>query len=130
MKLDHVGIAVKNIDETLTIYKKLMSFQETRTEVATQKAKVALIPVGEITLELLEPTSEDSAIGKFIAERGEGLHHIAFEVEDIEAAMEEFRAKGFRFLYEKPAPGKFGSRVNFMHPKETGRILIELTQHG
>jgi methylmalonyl-CoA/ethylmalonyl-CoA epimerase len=130
MKLDHIGIAVRNIDDTLAIYRKLMQFEERRTEVATQKAKVALIPVGDVTLELLEPTGEDSAIGKFIAERGEGLHHIAFEVEDIESSMEEFKAKGFRFLYEKPAPGKFGSRVNFMHPKETGRVLIELTQHG
>jgi len=130
MKLDHIGIAVKNIDETLAIYKKLMQFQEKRTEVATQKAKVALIPVGGVSLELLEPTSEDSAVWKFIAERGEGLHHIAFEVENVEASMEEFKAKGFRFLYDKPAPGKFGSRVNFMHPKETGRVLIELTQHG
>ena len=87
MKLDHIGIAVKNIDETLAIYKKLMQFQEKRTEVATQKAKVALIPVGGVSLELLEPTSEDSAIGKFITEKGEGLHHIAFEVENVEASM-------------------------------------------
>ena len=130
MKLDHIGIAVRSIDDTLAIYERLMPVQEKRTEVASQKAKVALVPVGEITLELLEPTSEDSAIGKFIAERGEGLHHIAFEVDDIEAAMADYRTKGFRFLYDQPAPGKFGSRVNFMHPKETGRVLIELTQHA
>ena len=129
MKLDHVGIAVKSIDDTLAVYRKLMQFQEKRTEVASQGAKVALIPAGGLTLELLEPTSKDSAIGKFLAERGEGLHHIAFEVDDIEASMEEFKAKGFRFVYEKPAAGKFGSRVNFMHPRDTGRVLIELTQH-
>jgi methylmalonyl-CoA/ethylmalonyl-CoA epimerase len=130
LKLDHIGIAVKSLDDAIATYRKFMDFQERRTEVESQKARVALIPVGEVSLEFLEPTTEDSTLAKFIAERGEGLHHIAFEVEDIEASMEDFKAKGFRFLYEKPAPGKFGSRVNFMHPKDTGRVLIELTQHG
>ena len=128
--MDHIGIAVKSLDDAIATYRKFMDFQERRTEVESQKARVALIPVGEVSLEFLEPTTEDSTLAKFIAERGEGLHHIAFEVEDIEASMEDFKAKGFRFLYEKPAPGKFGSRVNFMHPKDTGRVLIELTQHG
>lgn len=130
MKLDHVGIAVKDLESSLAVYRRLMDVAERRTEVESQKVKVALIEVGGASLELLEPLSPDSAIAKFIAERGEGLHHIAFEVDDIEASMEEFRSKGFRFLYDRPMPGKFGSRVNFMHPKETGRVLIELTQHG
>jgi methylmalonyl-CoA epimerase len=129
MKLDHVGIAVKSLDATLGIYKTMMSFQEKRTEVESQRAKIALIPIGDIYLELLEPTSQDSSLAKFLTERGEGLHHIAFEVEDIEASMKEYRAKGFHFTYEKPAPGKFGSLVNFILPKDTGRVLIELTQH-
>lgn len=130
MKLDHIGIAVKSLENSLTTYRRIMEFQEKRAEVESQKVRVALIPLGDIFLELLEPTAEDSAIAKFIAERGEGLHHIAFAVEDIEASMEEFKARGFRFLYDRPAPGKLGSRVNFIHPKETGRVLIEITQHG
>ena len=130
MKLDHVGIAVKDLEASLAVYRRLMDVAEMRTEVESQKVKVALIEVGGASLELLEPLSPDSAIAKFIAERGEGLHHIAFEVDDIEASMEDFKSKGFRFLYDEPMPGKFGSRVNFMHPKETGRVLIELTQHG
>lgn len=130
MKLDHVGIAVKSLDTALAVYKGMMAFEERRTVVESQKVRVALIPVGDIYLELLEPLNEESTIAKFISERGEGLHHIAFAVEDIEASMMEYKQKGFRFLYEKPADGKFGSKVNFMHPKETGRVLIELTQHG
>jgi methylmalonyl-CoA/ethylmalonyl-CoA epimerase len=129
MKLDHIGIAVRSLESTLAVYKKMMPFEEKRTEVESQRVRLALIPVGDIYLELLEPLDDESTIAKFITERGEGLHHIAFEVEDIEASMAEFKAKGFRFLYEKPALGKFGSRVNFMHPKDTGRVLIELTQH-
>jgi methylmalonyl-CoA/ethylmalonyl-CoA epimerase len=129
MKLDHIGIAVRNLDETLAVYSRMMSFKEKRTEVPSQKVKVALIPVGDLNIELLEGLTDDSTISKFVIEKGEGLHHIAFEVEDIEASMKEFKEKGFRFLYEAPVPGKFGSRVNFMHPKDTGRVLIELTQH-
>ena len=130
MKLDHIGIAVKSVDATLDLYRKMMDFQERRTVVESQKAKIALIPIGNISLELLEPTSPDSSLAKFIADRGEGIHHIAFEVEDIEASMREYGAKGFHFTYDKPAPGKFGSLVNFILPRDTGRVLIELTQRS
>ena len=129
MKLDHIGIAVKSVDATLDIYRRMMDFQERRTVVESQKAKIALVPIGDISLELLEPTGPDSSLAKFIADRGEGIHHIAFEVEDIEASMREYGAKGFHFTYDKPAPGKFGSLVNFILPRDTGRVLIELTQH-
>jgi methylmalonyl-CoA epimerase len=78
---------------------------------------IALLKAGDASVEFLEPTSEDSSLAKFIAESGEGLHHIAFEVEDIEKATEELKRRGFRFVYEHPADGKFGSRVNFVHPK-------------
>ena len=128
MKFDHVGVAVKSVDQMLAIYSKIGEFQVKQTEVAGQKARVALLKAGETSVEFLEPTSEDSTLAKFIRERGEGLHHIAFEVDDIEKTTEELKAKGFRFIYDKPADGKFGSRVNFMHPKSTGGILVELTQ--
>ncbi len=128
MKFDHVGVAVKSVDQMLAIYTQIGQFDIRQTEVAGQKAKVALLKAGETSVEFLEPTSEDSTLAKFIRERGEGLHHIAFEVDDIEKVTEDLKARGFRFIYDKPADGKFGSRVNFMHPKSTGGILVELTQ--
>ena len=130
MKFDHVGVAVKSIDQMLAIYSQIGAFEVRQTEVAGQKAKVALLKAGETSVEFLEPTSEDSTLAKFIREKGEGLHHIAFEVEDIVKTTEELRGRGFRFIYDSPADGKFGSKVNFMHPKSTGGILVELTQHG
>ena len=128
MKLDHIGIAVKSIEQTLAVYEKLGGFEVKRTEVAGQRAKVALLKTGETSLELLEPTSDESSLAKFIRERGEGLHHVAFAVDDIERSMAEVGAKGFRFVYDKAADGKFGSRVNFIHPKTAGGVLVELTQ--
>ena len=128
MKLDHIGIAVKSIEQTLAVYEKLGGFEVKRTEVAGQRAKVALLKTGETSLELLEPTSDESSLAKFIRERGEGLHHVAFAVDDIERSMAELGAKGFRFVYDKAADGKFGSRVNFIHPKTAGGVLVELTQ--
>ena len=130
MKLDHIGIAVASIERTLAVYEKLGRFEVKRTEVAGQRAKVALLKAGETSLELLEPTSDESTLAKFIREKGEGLHHVAFAVDDIERSMAELTAKGFRFVYDKPAEGKFGSRVNFIHPKTAGGILVELTQES
>lgn len=129
MKLDHVGIAVKSIEQAVALYKKLGTFDVRVTEVASQGAKIALLKAGETSVEFLEPTSEDSSLAKFLREKGEGLHHIAFSVDDIEKSMEEMKGRGFRFIYEKPADGKFGSRVNFIHPKTAGGVLVELTQN-
>lgn len=130
MKLDHVGIAVKSIELTLPIYLGVGAFEVRRTEVAGQKAKIALLKSGETSLELLEPTGDDSSLAKFIRERGEGLHHIAFSVDDIEVAMNELKGRGYRFIYDRPAEGKFGSRVNFIHPRTAGGVLVELTQNS
>jgi len=130
MKFDHVGIAVRSVTETLAIYQRLGGFEVRLTEVPGQRAKIALLKAGETSVELLEPTSDESSLAKFIRERGEGLHHIAFAVEDINRSMDELKGKGFRFIYEKPADGKFGSRVNFIHPKTAGGVLVELTQNG
>jgi len=121
---------VKSVDQMLAIYSKIGPFEVRQTEVAGQKAKIALLKAGETSVEFLEPTSEDSTLAKFIRERGEGLHHIAFEVDDIQKSTEELKARGFRFVYDRPADGKFGSKVNFMHPKSTGGVLVELTQRG
>jgi methylmalonyl-CoA/ethylmalonyl-CoA epimerase len=130
MKFDHVGVAVKSVDQMLAIYGKIGDFQVKRTEVPGQKARIAMLRAGETSVEFLEPTSEDSALARFIRERGEGLHHIAFEVDDIDKTTEELKMRGFRFIYDKPADGKFGSRVNFIHPKSTGGVLVELTQNA
>ena len=121
---------MKSVDQMLAIYSKIGPFEVRQTEVAGQKAKIALLKAGETSVEFLEPTSEDSTLAKFIRERGEGLHHIAFEVDDIQKSTEELKARGFRFVYDRPADGKFGSKVNFMHPKSTGGVLVELTQRG
>lgn len=129
MKLDHVGIAVKSVEQAVALYKKLGTFDVRVTEVASQRAKIALLKAGETSVEFLEPTSEDSSLAKFLREKGEGLHHIAFSVDDIEKSMEEMKGRGFRFIYEKPADGKLGSRVNFIHPKTAGGVLVELTQN-
>jgi len=130
MKFDHVGVAVRSVEQMLAIYGKIGDFQVKKTEVPAQKAKIAMLKAGDTSVEFLEPTSDDSTLAKFIRERGEGLHHIAFEVDDIEKTTDELRMLGFRFIYDKPADGKFGSRVNFMHPKSTGGILVELTQNA
>jgi len=129
MKFDHVGIAVRSIDEKLAVYSKLGDFDIARTEVPGQRVKIALLHAGDTSVELLEPSSPESSLAKFIQERGEGLHHIAFAVEDIEASMRQLKEKGFRFIYEMPADGKFGSKVNFIHPKSAGGVLVELTQN-
>ena len=130
MKFDHIGVAVKSVDQMVAIFGKLGDFQVKKTEVPGQKARIAMLRAGGTSVEFLEPTSEDSTLAKFIRERGEGLHHIAFEVDDIENSTEELKGRGFRFIYDKPANGKFGSRVNFIHPKSTGGVLVELTQNA
>ncbi len=130
MRFDHVAIAVKKIDDSLAIYEKLGHFDVRRTEVPGQKVKIALLKIGDVNIELLEPTGEDSNVAKFLNEKGEGLHHVAFAVEDIGKSMGELASQGFRFIYDKPADGKFGSKVNFIHPKDTGRVLVELTQEA
>jgi len=129
MKFDHVGVAVKSVDQMLAIFGKIGDFQVKKTEVPGQKARIAMLRAGDTSVEFLEPTSDDSTLAKFIRERGEGLHHVAFEVDDIERSTEELKARGFRFIYDKPADGKFGSRVNFIHPKSAGGLLVELTQN-
>jgi methylmalonyl-CoA/ethylmalonyl-CoA epimerase len=128
LKFDHVGIAVRSIEQTLALYTKLGDFEVRRTEVPGQRVKIAMLRAGETSVELLEPTSDESGMAKFLRERGEGLHHIAFAVDDIEASMNDLKEKGFRFIYDKPADGKFGSKVNFIHPKSAGGVLVELTQ--
>lgn len=127
-KIDHIGIAVSNLDEAMELYKKLGFEVKEVEEVAEQKVKVAMLPVGESKIELLEATSEDSAIAKFIEKRGEGIHHIAVNVEDIEKALENAKNEGLKLIDEKPRVGAGGKKVAFVHPKSTKGVLLEFVE--
>jgi len=124
--LDHIGIAVRSLDERRKVYEALgleLSGEET---VAEQKVRVAFLPVEGSRIELLEPTAPDSPIAGFLAKRGEGLHHLCFQVDDIVATMASLRAQGLALLSAEPQTGAHGARVCFIHPKSTGGVLIEL----
>jgi len=127
-KIDHVGIAVKSLDEATKTYEALGFEVEEIEEVAEQKVRVAMLPVGESRIELLEATSEDSAIAKFISSRGEGIHHIAINVEDIERALKKAKEAGLRLIDEKPRIGAGGKKVAFVHPKSTHGVLLEFVE--
>jgi methylmalonyl-CoA/ethylmalonyl-CoA epimerase len=127
-KFDHIGIAVKNLDEAVDLYKKLGFELKEIEEVAEQKVRVAMLPVGESKIELLEATSDDSAVAKFIEKRGEGVHHIAVNVEDIEKALENAKANGLVLIDEKPRIGAGGKKVAFVHPKSTKGVLLEFVE--
>ncbi|MBN1518771.1 MAG: methylmalonyl-CoA epimerase [Spirochaetales bacterium] len=128
-KIDHIGIAVANLDQTLKLYTDVLGMSLHGTEtVADQKVKVAFLPLGDSELELLESTDPEGPIAKFIAAKGEGIQHIAFKVDNIEAALNEMRAKGIRLIDEKPRYGAGGAKIAFLHPKSTGGVLVELCQ--
>jgi methylmalonyl-CoA/ethylmalonyl-CoA epimerase len=129
MKIDHLGIATKSIDEALKFWADSLGLENVHTEtVEDQKVRVAMLPIGESRVELLEPTSDDSPISKFLEKRGGGIHHIAVEVDDIESSLEQLRSKGIRLIDEKPRLGAEGCLVAFIHPSSTGGVLLELVQ--
>lgn len=128
-KVDHIGIAVKSIEESAKLYTEVLGLKlHGIEEVAEQKVKVAFLPVGDTEVELLESTSEDGPIAKFIEKKGEGIQHIAFRVDNIEKALDEMRAKGIQLIDEKPRYGAGGARIAFLHPKSTNGVLIELCE--
>jgi methylmalonyl-CoA/ethylmalonyl-CoA epimerase len=127
--LDHVGIAIAGLDEVLAFYKDTLGLHlEGSEEVGSQKVRAHFFPAGDPKLELLEATDPESAIGKFVAKRGPGLHHIAFRVDDIHAALEELKAKGVRLIDQTPRPGAEGALVAFLHPASALGVLVELKQ--
>jgi methylmalonyl-CoA/ethylmalonyl-CoA epimerase len=129
MKIDHIGIATNGIEEAASVYRDALGLSIAETEeVASQKVRVAMLPVGESRIELLEPTTDDSPISKFLARRGPGVHHVAFNVPDIRAALADLKAKGTRLIDEEPRPGAGGCLVAFIHPSSTGGVLLELVQ--
>ncbi|KXG76884.1 4-hydroxyphenylpyruvate dioxygenase [Fervidicola ferrireducens] len=129
LKIDHIGVAVKSIEEASKIYTELLGLEmHGIEEVQDQKVKVAFIPVGESEFELLEATDPESSIAKFIEKRGEGIQHIALRVDDIEKALEELKQKGVKLIDEKPRYGAGGAKIAFIHPKSTNGVLIELCE--
>ena len=126
-RLDHIGIAVRSIEEA-GLFRELGLTVEHLEVVETQKVKTAFIPVGDANLELLEPTSGDSPIAKFIEKRGEGIHHICLRVESIDAHLAHLKEKGYRLVNESAVPGAHGCRVAFLHPSAGNGVLIELSE--
>jgi methylmalonyl-CoA/ethylmalonyl-CoA epimerase len=128
-KIDHIGIAVANLDETVKFYSEMLGMKVEKTEThAGQKVKVAFLPVGDTELELLESTDPEGTIAKFIKSKGEGIQHIAFRTENIEKAILELKEKGMRFIDEKPRIGAGNTKIVFLHPKNTYGVLVELVQ--
>lgn len=129
LKVEHIGIAVKSLSESVPLFEKLLNSQCYKTEeVFSENVATAFFRHGETKIELLESTSEDGVIQKFIDKKGEGIHHIAFEVADIQAEMERLTGEGFLLLNETPKAGADNKLVCFLHPKNTNGVLIELCQ--
>ncbi|WP_375252847.1 methylmalonyl-CoA epimerase [Dokdonia donghaensis] len=128
-KIEHIGIAVKNLEEGNSLYEKLLGVPHYKIEeVASEGVRTSFFKTGPNKIELLEATNDDSAIAKFIEKKGEGIHHIAFAVENIVEEMERLKKEGFIILNEKPKKGADNKLVAFIHPKTAGGVLIELCQ--
>jgi methylmalonyl-CoA/ethylmalonyl-CoA epimerase len=127
--IEHIGIAVKSIEDSLPYYENVLGLKCYNVEeVADQKVKTAFFKVGQTKIELLEPTSEDSTIAKFIEKKGEGVHHVAFAVPNVADALAEVESKGVRLIDNAPRGGAEGLSIAFLHPKSTGSVLTELCQ--
>ncbi len=127
-KIHHIGIAVRSIEETANLYTRLLGLRiEEISAVPDQKVKTAILPVGETVIELAEPTDPQGPIAKYIQKRGEGIHHIALEVNDIESTLETLKGKGIHLIDEHPRIGASGHKIAFVHPRET-KVLIELVE--
>ncbi|HVU32389.1 MAG TPA: methylmalonyl-CoA epimerase [Opitutaceae bacterium] len=126
-RIDHLGIAVRSLDETIPYYEKALGLKcEHREEVPAQKVRTAFFHVGEVHLELLEPTSPESPVAKFLEKNGEGVHHVAFASTDIRAQLSQAASAGCRIINEQPVEGAAGKLVAFLHPKSTHGVLTEL----
>ena len=129
MKIDHLGVAVQSIEKALSFYERVLGITASAIEeISSQKVRVAMLPVGESKIELLEPTDPNGPVGRFIEKRGEGLHHLAFRVEDIEAALNRARDEKVRLIDETPRRGAHGTKIAFLHPASTNGVLIELVE--
>lgn len=128
-QIDHLGIAVRNLDESIEYYTEALGLTcEGREVVASQKVKTAFFAVGDVHIELLEPTSPDSPIAKFLEKNGEGIHHIAFKVDDVEGQLYRAKEHGLKLIHEVPFEGAADKLVAFLHPKSTHGVLTEFCQ--
>ena len=128
--IEHIGIAVKNLDEAIKFYEEIFGLKcYAVEEVTDQKVKTAFFQVGQTKVELLETTDPEGPIGKFIEKRGEGIHHIAFAMKGLQSSLDELRGKGIRLIDEKARKGAEGLNIAFIHPKDTQGVLIELCEH-
>jgi methylmalonyl-CoA epimerase len=129
--IHHVGVAVDDLDEALGTYERLLGAElEHRATVPDQRVEAAAVLVGSGRVELLRPLDDDSPVGRFLASRGPGMHHVAFEVEDIGAALESLRRDGAELVDEEPRAGMFGLQVAFVHPDSVHGVLAEVVAHG
>lgn len=129
-KIDHIGIAVADLESAMKKYASMTGKQAAHKEIVeAQQVETVFFPVGDVRLELLNGTAEDSAITKFIEKRGEGVHHICFEVDDLEASRKRLSSQGLKFVDNVPEQGAGGTKVAFIHPKSTGGLLIELVEY-
>nr|WP_309862438.1 methylmalonyl-CoA epimerase [Desmospora profundinema] len=128
-KMDHIGIAVRSIREALPLYRDVWGMEYLGEEtVESEGVRVAFFRLGESKVELLEPLHEESAVARFLEKRGEGVHHIALRVKDIEFRLQQLAASGIRLIHDKPKTGAGGNRVAFLHPRSTGGVLVELCE--
>ena len=128
-QIDHIGIAVKDLEASMKVYTDILGLEPAMTEeLEEQGIVVAKFPVGEVTIELVQAIRPDGPIGKFIEKRGEGMHHMAFRVPDIDAALEEMKAKGVELIDKESRGGSGGTRIAFLHPKGTSGVLMELVE--
>lgn len=129
LKVDHIGLAVNNLEETMKFYTEILGLECQGTEVVEeQKVRVAFLPVGDTEIELLESTDPEGPIARFIEKNGEGIQHIAFRVDNIEDAIVYMQGKGMKMIDENPRYGAGGAKIAFVHPKGTNRVLVELSQ--
>jgi len=127
--IEHIGIAVKNLEETIKYYEEVLGLTcYNIEEVKDQKVKTAFFKVGDTKIELLESTDPEGPISKFIEKKGEGIHHLAIRVENLEEALETMKARGMRLIDEKPRYGAGGAKIAFVHPKTAGGVLLELSE--
>ena len=128
-KINHIAIAVNNIDEAAKFYQNVLGLNLTAVEVVTaQKTKVGFFKIGESNIELVQPAEPDSPLAKFLETKGPGIHHICFEVDDVETEVKAFLEKGAALIDQKPRPGAHNTKVAFVHPKSSGGVLIELCE--
>ena len=126
-RLDHVAILVENLEDALVFWQEKLGLELDHIEtISSMEVKIAFLPLGESEIELVQPTTEDSGLAKFLAKRGAGLHHICLEVEDIKTKLEELKVKGVRLIDEEPITMDDGRKLAFIHPKSAGGVLVEL----